>query len=112
MRRRGEDHHNAKTTEDKVREIRRRFVPSMRTDGNCAELAAEYGLSKEAIRKIASGSRWSWLDRDEKASTDVWQSNAPEHEPTYNDRNFGAVSPNLKDIDVALEQLKTAVWRA
>lgn len=75
MKARGENHHNAKLTMDQVREIRRRFVPSIRTEGNCAELAAEYSLSKEAIRKIASGKRWGWMDADQASTLDVWRQN-------------------------------------
>ncbi len=51
---RGEEHHSARLTADDVRAIRARLGSASQK-----ELAVEYGVSKSAISKVATGRLWS-----------------------------------------------------
>jgi hypothetical protein len=51
----GEDHHNAKITEDDVREIRRRYAAGGVSQ---SALGAEYGLCQSHIKDIVNFQRW------------------------------------------------------
>lgn len=56
----GEKHHQAKLTEAKVREIRRRFVHGSRSDGQQA-LAREFGVSNTLIRFVVTRKLWAHI---------------------------------------------------
>ncbi len=54
---RGEQHHNAKLTVQKVREIRSRY-----RRGLGPRLSREYNLSLSTILGVARGGRWAWVN--------------------------------------------------
>src|SRR5258706_10906719 len=54
----GEDAGRAVLTEDQVNEIRGRYIPGRVTQKN---LAAEYGVSRGAVRDIVGGRSWKHL---------------------------------------------------
>ena len=59
---RGETHGMHRLAEDNVRDIRRRYYAGNRAGaGNCADLAAEFGVTKGYIREIAGRRTWAWL---------------------------------------------------
>lgn len=63
---RGERNGQAKLTEAQVRDIRKRYVASRNSNqytknGNCGELAEEFGVNRRTIRRIADGEDWAWL---------------------------------------------------
>jgi hypothetical protein len=53
---RGEGHGNARLTEPNVREIRAKYALSV---VSLADLAVEYGVTKQAIHGVVSGKRWA-----------------------------------------------------
>jgi DNA invertase Pin-like site-specific DNA recombinase len=55
MLRRGEQHGMAKLTEDQVREIRRLHQSGSRI----VDLATQFSISREMIRRILNGRSWS-----------------------------------------------------
>jgi hypothetical protein len=63
---RGERSGMAVLTEAQVLEIYDRWVPGRR--GNASVLAAEYGVSRSAIRFIGIGQSWAWLTQRESAA--------------------------------------------
>lgn len=57
----GSEFKSAKLNEDAVREIRRRYQPGRNQwtgKGNAEQLAAEFGVSPDYVRKIAKGRTW------------------------------------------------------
>lgn len=60
-KRRGTNNGASKLTPEKVRDIRRRYVP--RT--NTSALAAEFGVNPHTIRAIVNGEIWGWLDEND-----------------------------------------------
>ncbi len=60
----GEEHPTAVLTADQVSEIRRRYVPGGKWQGGPGykALAAEYGVTWEAVRNIIKGRAWAHAD--------------------------------------------------
>jgi len=52
---RGRAHHNARLTEESVREIRRANGESH------SAIAARYAVSRECVSQILRGERWGWV---------------------------------------------------
>jgi hypothetical protein len=63
LQQRGAGHGRAKLTDDKVREIRRRYQGQW---GEQTKLAKEFGVSQMLIAKIVRGEIWTHLDPDYK----------------------------------------------
>lgn len=57
----GEDHWKHELTDDKVREIRRRYVPRDRNGNSIPGLSKEFGVHETCIYKIVSGKSWKHL---------------------------------------------------
>lgn len=51
-----------KLTPEQIREIRSRFIPAVHIRSNAWDLAAEFGVSKQAIINAATGVTWANVD--------------------------------------------------
>jgi group I intron endonuclease len=57
-KKRGSEHHNARLTEDMVREIRRKYVPG---EYGAFKLAKEYRVDKKTIMRILQNKTWTHI---------------------------------------------------
>jgi hypothetical protein len=57
----GESAYNAKLTDDAVRAIRSRYKPRSIGASSSAALAAEFGISREHVQKVAKGVAWTHI---------------------------------------------------
>ena len=57
----GERNGRSKVTDEERRDIARKYIPGKKHghNGNCAELAAQYGVGMPQIRRIARDPRWT-----------------------------------------------------
>jgi len=62
---RGEDHHNARYTEEQVARAKRMLIEAERqtrfAPGELDRISRETGLSRAALKAVMQGDRWAWL---------------------------------------------------